>query len=63
MKFGKFEILEKCMGPIFGEQLSDVISQLSATLMFFAINGKMDLEKLIWAPSISVQLPETFDLL
>ena len=26
------------------------------------INGKMDLEKLIWTPSISAQLPETFAL-
>ena len=28
----------------------------------FDINGKMDLEKLIWTPSISDQLPETFVL-
>ena len=38
------------------EQLSHVKSQLSATLMFFSINGKMDLEKLVWTPSISAQL-------
>ena len=33
------------------------------TSCFFHIDGKMDLEKLIWTPSISAQLPETFDLL
>ena len=30
---------------------------------FFFISGKMDLEKLVWALSISAQLPETFVLL
>ena len=45
------------------EQLPKSKSGQPATLMILNINGKMDLEKLIWTPSISAQLPETFDLL
>ena len=34
------------------------ISSFSQSHDFFGIHGKMDLEKLVWTPSISVQLPE-----
>ena len=45
------------------EQLPNSKSVKQSLSCFFDINGEMDLEKLIWTPSISAQLPETLDLL
>ena len=44
------------------EQLSNSKAVQTATLMFFDIIGKMDLEMLVWMLSISAQLVEIFDL-
>ena len=45
------------------EQLPNSKSAKTATRRFVWRKWEMDLEKLVWTPSISAQLPETSDVL
>ena len=73
MRFGKFQILEKCPGPIFQKPAKNVFEKIQLcpdpnshflpSIKLFHIYGKMDLEKLITTNPIWDFFTETFDLL